>query len=106
MMKLNRRQFLAASVLPLAPRLWALVQASKPRLGRKDSFLGLHFDLHPQNDDTVLGRDLTEEMVEKILIAIKPDYVQYDCKGHAGYLGYPSHVGTPSPGIVKDSLEI
>ena len=29
-----------------------------------------------------------------------------DCKGHAGYMGSPSKTGTPSPGIVKDSLAI
>ena len=37
---------------------------------------------------------------------MKPDYVQYDCKGHAGYTGYPTKIGWASPGIVKDSLEI
>jgi hypothetical protein len=78
----------------------------KPRLARKDSFFGLHFDLHPQATDTALGRDVTEEMIERVLTRAKPDYVQYDCKGHAGYLGYRSLVGTPSPGIVKDSLEL
>jgi len=74
--------------------------------GREDSYFGLHFDLHPKKDDTVLGRDLTEEMVLHLLDEVKPDYVQYDCKGHPGYAGYPTRVGTPSPGIVADSLEI
>ncbi len=37
---------------------------------------------------------------------MRPDYVQYDCKGHAGYTGYPTQVGCPSPGIVRDSLEL
>jgi hypothetical protein len=45
-------------------------------------------------------------MVEGFLKRVRPDYVQYDCKGHVGYLGYPSKVGTSAPGIVKDSLEI
>jgi hypothetical protein len=73
---------------------------------RADSFFGLHFDLHPKKDDTILGRDITEDMVLRLLDEVKPDYVQYDCKGHPGYAGYPTEVGTPSPGIVKDSLAI
>ncbi len=73
---------------------------------RSESFFGLHFDLHPQKTDTSLGEDITEEMIEKLLNRVGPDYVQYDCKGHAGYAGYPTEVGTPSPGIVNDSLAI
>ncbi|HMO26309.1 MAG TPA: hypothetical protein PKB10_08565, partial [Tepidisphaeraceae bacterium] len=46
-------------------------------------------------------------MVRKLLRAARPDYVQYDCKGHPGYLGYPrSKVGPSAPGIVKDSLAV
>ncbi len=73
---------------------------------RKDSFFGLHFDLHPGKNDTELGTDVTEEMVRYLLEEVRPDYVQYDCKGHPGYTGYPTKVGWPSPGIVKDSLAI
>ncbi len=71
---------------------------------RKDAFFGLHFDLHPQKTDTALGADLSEANITDLLTRTGPDYVQYDCKGHAGYAGYPTKVGTPSPGIVKDSL--
>ncbi len=73
---------------------------------RKECFYGLHFDLHPQKSDTSLGADLTEENVAQVLKRVRPDYVQYDCKGHAGYTGYPAKIGWPSPGIVKDSLAI
>ncbi|MFH1737771.1 MAG: alpha-amylase family protein [bacterium] len=73
---------------------------------RKDAFFGMHFDLHPQKGDTSLGADITEEMIDRLLTRAKPDYVQYDCKGHAGYTGYPTQIGWPSPGIVKDSLAI
>ena len=75
-------------------------------LRRKDAFFGLHFDLHPQPDDTALGADTTEENIARLLDRVHPDYVQYDCKGHAGYTGYPTRVGWPSPGIVKDALGI
>jgi hypothetical protein len=76
------------------------------RRRRAESFWGLHFDLHPSERDTDLGRDLTEEMVATLLARTRPDYVQYDCKGHAGWTGYPTRVGWASPGIVKDSLAI
>ncbi len=75
-------------------------------LPRKDAFFGLHFDLHPQKHDTALGADITEENIARLLTRVRPDYVQYDCKGHRGYTGYPAQVGWPSPGIVNDSLAI
>ena len=75
-------------------------------IARKDAFLGLHFDLHPQATDTALGADITEENIRELLGRVNPDYVQYDCKGHAGWAGYPTSVGWPSPGIVKDSLAV
>ena len=75
-------------------------------LARKDSFFGLHFDLHPNKSDTALGRDLTEAMVDRLLERVRPDFVQYDSKGHVGYLGFPSKTGYSAPGIVRDSLEI
>ncbi len=100
---MRRRDFLAtAGALPLA----ASAAPDKPRLPRKDCFFGLHFDLHPNKEDRTLGRDLTAEMAGRLLDRAKPDYIQYDCKGHPGYMGYPSKVSTPSPGIVKDSLAI
>jgi hypothetical protein len=80
--------------------------ATPSRLPRRDCFFGLHFDLHPQKGDTQLGRDISEEMISNLLEKVRPDFVQYDCKGHAGYTGYPTKVGWPSPGIVKDSLAL
>lgn len=79
---------------------------SKKPLSRKDAFFGLHFDLHPGLNDTQLGENITEDMISDLLERVQPDFVQYDCKGHAGYTGYPTKVGWASPGIKKDSLEI
>jgi len=73
---------------------------------RKDAFFGLHFDLHPQATDTSLGADISEDNIRNLLERARPDYVQYDCKGHAGWAGYPTAVGWASPGIVKDSLAV
>lgn len=41
-----------------------------------------------------------------MLDRVKPDYVQYDAKGHVGWLGWPSEVGPSAPGIVNDSLKM
>ncbi len=82
----------------------AAAETIRKPLPRKDSFWGVHLDLHPNDKDTELGAAITEEMLRTFLDRVRPDYVQYDCKGHAGYTGYPSKVGWPSPGIVRDSL--
>ena len=98
---MTRREFALAACAPaLAPARPAI-----KRLARKDSFLGIHLDLHPRSTDTALGRDVTEEMVERFLDRVQPDYVQYDYNGHVGYIGYPSRVSTSAP-VVKDSLQI
>lgn len=75
-------------------------------LPRRDAFFGLHFDLHPKQTDTELGAATTAENVAELLERVRPDYVQYDCKGHAGWAGYRTKVGWPSPGIVNDALAI
>lgn len=72
----------------------------------EDAFFGLHYDLHPGAGDTVLGSETTYEHIRAMLEKVKPDFVQYDCKGHPGYTGYPTKVGSPSPGIVNDALKI
>jgi len=71
-----------------------------------DAFFGLHYDLHPNASDTELGRETTYEHIREQLEKVKPDFVQYDCKGHPGWAGYPTEVGSPSPGIVNDALKI
>lgn len=101
MSKISRRSaILATSAAGL------LAQSTPPRKSRADSFFGIHFDLHPKGDDTELGKNITTENVVEFLKSVRPDYVQYDCKGHVGWLGYPSKVSKSSPGIVQDSLAI
>ena len=72
-------------------------KSSKKPLSRKEAFFGLHFDLHPGKNDTRLGEQITEDMIAELLEKVRPDYVQYDCKGHAGYTGYQrrNKGGTP-----------
>jgi len=100
-MKLSRRQFV--SIVSAAPL--AFSQNTTARPDRKDCFFGMHFDLHPRPSDHALGRDVTEEMVEKFLDRVGPDYVQYDYKGHVGYIGYPSEVSSYSP-VINDALSV
>ncbi|HVX66608.1 MAG TPA: alpha-amylase family protein [Bryobacteraceae bacterium] len=102
-MPITRRAFTATLVLPSLLR----PQAPKPRKKRSDSFFGLHFDLHPGPEDPALGRDVSAAMVEKLLAAARPDFVQYDSKGHVGWLAWPdSKVGPSAPHIVNDSLAV
>ena len=69
-------------------------------------FFGLHYDLHAQATDTELGRELTHEHLRERLLRVKPDWIQCDCKGHAGYTSWPTQIGSPSPGIITDALRI
>ena len=72
----------------------------------REAFFGMHYDLHAKDTDTSLGAELSEAHLEERLLEIMPDWIQCDCKGHPGYTSWPTTVGTPSPGIVKDSLRI
>ena len=76
------------------------------RLRRADSFLGIHFDFHAGYDCTEVGKNVTPEMIERIIDLVHPDYIQCDCKGHAGISSYPTKVGYPAPGFVRDQLRI
>lgn len=69
-------------------------------------FFGMHYDLHAGAQDTVLGSELTAEHLRERLLRIKPDWIQCDCKGHAGYTSWPTQVGSTSPGVVRDALRI
>lgn len=77
-------------------------------LRRASSFFGLHFDFHAGLNDSLVGRTLTAGMIDTLLAAVKPDYIQIDCKGHPGVTSYPTKIkdGTPVPSFAKNPLEI
>lgn len=75
-------------------------------LPRSESFLGFHFDFHASTDCDRIGRNLTEGMIDTLLMLTRPDYIQVDCKGHAGYSSYPTEVGNRAPGYEKDILKM
>jgi Alpha-L-fucosidase len=72
----------------------------------RDAFFGMHYDLHAIDTDKALGAELSEAHLEERLLEIMPDWIQCDCKGHPGYTSWPTSVGTPAPGLIKDSLAI
>lgn len=69
-------------------------------------FFGIHYDLHANANDTNLGAEITHEHLREMLLRVQPDWIQVDCKGHAGYTSWPTEVGSTSPGVVKDGLRI
>ncbi len=81
-------------------------KTEKSPLRRDESFLGLHFDFHAGEDCTEIGKDVSFGMIEQIIEKVKPDYVQCDSKGHPGVCSYPTLVGTPAPGFIRDQLRI
>lgn len=76
------------------------------RLRRSESFLGIHFDFHAGDDCKQIGKHVSRGMVERIIDQVHPDYIQCDCKGHRGLSSYPTKVGNPAPGFVRDQLRI
>ena len=72
---------------------------------RSEGFFGLHFDFHAGADCKEVGKTVTDEMIREIVETLRPDYIQCDCKGHAGYSSYQTKVGNPVPGFVNDQLK-
>ena len=70
----------------------------------EDVFFGIHYDLHANAGDTVLGKELTVEHLRERLRRVRPEWIQCDCKGHPGWTSWPTEVGSTSPGVVKDAL--
>lgn len=98
---------LSAVGLAAEPAASAEPGATAPhRLKRSEAFLGIHFDFHAGKDCTEIGKNTTRAMIERILDQVRPDYLQIDCKGHAGFSSYPTKVGNPAPGFVGDPLRL
>lgn len=79
---------------------------SNRRNWHEDVFFGIHYDLHAKATDTELGAEVTAEHLRERWRAIRPDWVQCDCKGHPGYTSWPTAVGSTSPGVVRDALRV
>ena len=70
-------------------------------------YFGMHFDFHANQNDALVGQNLSEQSLDSLLTAIKPDFIQIDCKGHPGVTSYPSKVpnATTVQSFVKDPLK-
>ncbi len=69
---------------------------------RKKRYFGLHFDFHA-GPDAHVGKRITNELFERYLTEVKPDFVQVDSKGHPGNTSFKSSVGN-STSIDRDLL--
>lgn len=78
------------------------------QLPRSAGFWGLHFDFHAGLTDERVGERLTPGMVDSLLVATRPDFVQIDCKGHPGVTSYPTRVptGTQVASFTQDPLRV
>lgn len=72
----------------------------------RERFAGLHLDFHAGLSDSGIGKTFTPEMIDSMLRIIQPDFIQVDCKGHAGISSYPTKVGNPAPAFAKDIMRI
>jgi alpha-L-fucosidase len=75
-------------------------------LRRSESFFGLHFDFHATLEDTLIGKTLTDSMIDSLLTKVKPDFIQVDCKGHSGVTSYPTKIGYTPKRFEKDILRL
>jgi len=72
----------------------------------KTAYIGLHYDLHLGAKDRNVGAGASFKEILREISKVKPDFIQYDCKGHPGYAGYSTKVGAPAPGLVRDALKV
>ena len=107
------RSFLLLCLLVL-PAIPTLAQTPKPNQPDKPAnqahgrrYFGLHFDFHAETGDSAVGRNLSERSMDSLLTAVKPDFIQIDCKGHPGVTSYPSKVAnaTTAQSFTNDPLK-
>ncbi|MHB9033880.1 MAG: alpha-L-fucosidase [Anaerolineae bacterium] len=81
-------------------------QGSQPHWYGDNVYFGLHYDLHANDSDTVIGAHATPEELVPTLRLMGPQWVQTDCKGHPGQTSWYSEVpaATVCKGIIKDAL--
>lgn len=72
---------------------------------RKDCFLGLHFDFHAMEGETV-GTIIDTDSIERMLDETKPDMIQVDTKGHPGISSYMTKAGEHASEMKMDVLKV
>jgi len=73
----------------------------------KGKYFGLHYDLHAGKSDTDLGTRASPKELVPMLRLMGCQFVQTDCKGHAGYTSWYSKTpgASVSPGVKRDALK-
>ena len=72
---------------------------------KHERYFGLHFDYHANESTMDIGKNFDENILEKIIKEVKPDFIQCDTKGHPGLTSYCTNVGYRAPHIVNDLLK-
>ena len=72
---------------------------------RKDCFLGLHFDFHAMEGETV-GTIVDITTIERMLDETQPDLIQVDTKGHPGISSYQTKAGVLPVELNMDVLRV
>ena len=89
--KCNNKMIKRTLFLLLLSLTQVIAQTPKQAPSHKRYF-GLHFDFHAETGDSAVGKNLSERSMDSLLSAVKPDFIQVDCKGHPGATSYPSKV--------------
>ena len=76
------------------------------RLHRAESYFGIHFDFHANDNSKNVGAQTTPAMIDSIIDMVHPDWIQIDSKGHPGVSSYPTKAGYAAPGLVVDAMPI
>lgn len=104
-----RLTFLVFLTLLSVERVFAQPQPTTPKVGPPKTgqrYFGMHFDFHATATDSLMGRGLSEQRLDSLLAAVRPDFIQIDCKGHPGVASFPSMVAgaTVAKSFAKDPL--
>lgn len=75
-------------------------------LPRSRGFFGLHLDFHAGDADRAIGKRLSVPHAATVIAAVRPDFLQVDCKGHPGRASYLTAIGTRAGGFVRDPLRV
>src|SRR5688500_17324555 len=103
-----RRNHIERSVRSCEPKsaIKATELQSEMPIRKRDRFFGLHFDFHAELADEEIVAAVNDELVYLIIRRVRPDYIQYDSKGHYGVASYPTQLAAQPINIVCDALAI
>ena len=78
---------------------------SKRKTNRAECFLGLHFDFHAMEGESV-GSIIDTKSISHMLDETQPDMIQVDSKGHSGISSYLTKAGRHAQQMHMDVLRV